>query len=44
LKSGVAAITTRTPSQALGLFVQLKYGPLPVDLKELEVTVVPPQK
>jgi preprotein translocase subunit SecD len=41
LTGGVAAITTQTPSQALGLFVQLKYGPLPVSLKELEATVVP---
>jgi len=41
LRGGVAAITTQTPSQALGLFVQLKYGPLPVNLKELEAAVVP---
>lgn len=41
LRGGVAAITTQTPSQGLGLFVQLKYGPLPVNLKELEAAVVP---
>jgi preprotein translocase subunit SecD len=41
LRGGEAAITTQTPNQAIRLFVQLKYGSLPVTLKELEAEVIP---
>jgi preprotein translocase subunit SecD len=41
MRGGEAAITTTSPVQALTLFVQLKYGPLPISLKELEAMVVP---
>ena len=43
MRGGQAAISTTDPVQALKLFVQLKYGPLPVSLKELEAKVIPPQ-
>jgi protein-export membrane protein SecD len=42
IRAGEAAISTTSPVQALKLFVQLKYGPLPISLKELEAKVVPP--
>jgi preprotein translocase subunit SecD len=41
MRGGEAAITTQTSNQAIRLFVQLKYGPLPVTLKELEAKVIP---
>jgi preprotein translocase subunit SecD len=41
MRGGQAAISTTNPVQALKLFVQLKYGPLPVRLEEVEARVIP---
>jgi len=44
MRGGKAAISSINPVQALKLFVQLKYGPLPLNLKELEAKVIPPAR